>query len=245
MYTSLNADQSAAILAQRIRERLPFFFLRYGDGAMECIRGDRGRTCDGEVYSPELGLALLRAWDAVARGENVYIGDWLSATFEGVNHLGAYIGRKDTRYESFYRALVGAAKPTWLHFEALLLMRESAALVDFYRAVKEDPRRKLYMGPQEHECAAAMLGAEFMPVPMGGLFGLTDQLYDQLRLTHFDVLLYGAGMAGNIPVARHWARYPELTYVHLGSAMDPLFGRRSRQQQIQSERARRLFKELL
>jgi hypothetical protein len=237
MHTSLTADQSAWLLTGRIRERLPFFFLRYGDGAMECMRGDSGQTCDGEGYSPTLGLALLRVWESVKHGENVYLGDWLSATFDD--------SKPDTRYATLYRALVGSVPRNWLHFEALLLMRESAPLVDFYRAVQDDPRRKLYMGPATHAGAALMLRAEFLDVPMGGLFHWADALGEYLAQNDFEILLYGAGMAGNIPVARCWERFPERTYIHLGSALDPLFDRRTRRQQIQPARARYMFRHLL
>ena len=60
--STLDQDQSAALLSRRIRHRMPFFFVRYGDGAIECINGKKGRTCDFEEYSSELGSDLLAAW---------------------------------------------------------------------------------------------------------------------------------------------------------------------------------------
>lgn len=234
-YTSLDADQSAHRMAKMLRDRVPFFYLRFGDGALECISGHKGRTCDGERYSPELGVELLRAWVAASRGQNVYLGDWLSASFSGP--------KDQTRYESLYETLIGSARPKFLHFEALLLMRQSEALLDFYRAVKRDPRKKLLMGPKENAGAANMLGAEFLEVPMNNLFECRANILGQLFAREFDVLLYGAGMAGNIPVARCWEQYPNRTYIHLGSALDPLFRGRSRQQQLQPNVARKLFAE--
>jgi hypothetical protein len=236
MYTTLNADRSAALLAHRIRQRLPFFYLRYGDGAIECITGMKGRTCDFEHYSPALGRALMQAWDDVVHGENVYVGDWLSASFE--NGL-----RDRTRYELQYRALIGSARPNWLHFEALLLMRESQQLMDFYRAIRQDPRPKLYMGPAENRAAAEMLGADFLETPMENLFAHIGAVAAELLRRDFQVLLYGAGMAGNIAVAQCWAQHPARTYVHLGSAMDPLFRGRTRMRQLPATRARMLFAE--
>jgi hypothetical protein len=228
-------DKSAAVLTEKIRRRERFFYLRYGDGALECMNRVTGQTCDGETYSPELGGELRRAWEVAVRGREVYIGDWLSASFDPQTHW--------TRYDEFYLASLGNALPKMLHFEALLLMRTSTALVDFYRSVKEDSRRKLFMGPAGNAGAAAMLGAEFLETPMGDL--RIHALTESLAARTFDVLLYGAGMAGNIPVVRCWERWPERTYVHLGSAMDPLFRGRTRSQQIAPEEARTLFKDLL
>ena len=240
-YTALSADESAVYLAQKLRASEPFFFVRYGDGAIECMTGKHGETCDHEPYGPSLGTELQKAWRALMCGCCTYppvlVGDWLSASFDEKSH--------HARYEKEYDALVSMGAPDFLHFEALLLMRESEELVDFYRAVKEDSRRKVFMGPAECAGAAAMLGAEHLVTPMRDLFSHADRLTYELQRKSWEVLLYGAGMAGNIPAIRSWVRYPERTYISLGSAMDPLFRGKTRWQQITQQRARILFRELL
>ncbi|HXI88461.1 MAG TPA: hypothetical protein VNH18_14715 [Bryobacteraceae bacterium] len=236
--TSLDADESARVLTDKIFRQEPFFFVRYGDGALECINGHSGCTVDREFYSKELGIELFAAWQHLMHGQHIYVGDWLSASFDA--------GSRYARYETQYAQLIGKASPAWLHFEALLLMRESDALVDFYRAIKADERRKLYMGPEGNAGAARMLGATHLITPMQGLFEECESLFLKLAdFYEFDVLLYGAGMAGHIPVVKCWQRFPERTYINLGSALDPLFRGRSRRQQITPERARILFKDLL
>ena len=168
----------------------------------------------------------------------VYVGDWLSASFDATSIY--------ARYEQHYAELIGDGKPTFLHFESLLLMRESQALLDFYRTVKADTRRKLYMGPAANAAAAKMLGAEHLVTPMTGLFDECPRLTHELFSRDFDVLLYGAGMAGNIPAICCWEEFPERTYVNLGSALDPLFmGRKTRMQQILPLKARIFFRSLL
>jgi hypothetical protein len=236
-HTNLSADESAALLAGKLRRQEPFFFLRYGDGAIECIAGRDGMTCDRETYSPELGANLLAAWRAVIGAPDVYIGDWLSASFETSNEA--------SRYAEQYAELIGDAKPNFLHFEALLLMRESAELVDFYRAVKQDRRVKVFMGPQECAGAAKMMGARHLVTPMRDLNVWIPSITERLFSRPFDVLLYGAGMAGNVAAVNVWRLHPERTYINLGSAMDPLFRGRTRRQQISPQQARQLFRELL
>jgi SAM-dependent methyltransferase len=240
-YTRLTEDESAALLTGKLHRQEPFLFLRYGDGALECINGGllgQGHTCDGEQYAPDLGRALQDAWDRCIQGPNVYVGDWLSADF---SH------DRSTEYRAQYAKLIGNAKPNWLNFGCLLVGRESGALLDFYRAVKADPRRKVYLGPAEHAPAAKMLGCEHVITPMRDLFACVDSIYEKLARDPFgfDILLWAAGMAGTIPVVKLWEKFPGRTYINLGSAMDPLTRGYTRSGQLTKARALEFFRELL
>jgi hypothetical protein len=236
--STFTADETAAMFARKIRRREQFVFLRYGDGALECINGlGRGKTCDGEKYSDILGVQLLYAWDRIlTEGGNVYVGDWLSASFQA---------HDKTQYAEEYMRLIGTHAPKFVHFEALLLMRESKELLDFYRAVRTDPRRKIFTGPAECEPAAELMGARFLQVPMTGLFEEVQHITEILMAQSFDVLLWGAGMASSIVVANLVEQHPERTYINIGSAMDPLFRGKTRARQLTQRQARELFADLL
>lgn len=238
MKAALNADQSASFLAAKLRKQEPFSYWRFGDGFIELAIGKAGATCDGERYAPELRSQLVDCWNALlAGGDSVYFGDWLSASFNGAHD--------PAKYQREYEHLLSGRTPHWLHFEALLLMRESDALVDFYRAVREDTRRKVFMGPKSNEKAAEMLQvSKFLETPMANMMARADWYTDNLLRTDFDVLLFGAGMAGNIPAVRCWERHPGRTYVNLGSALDILGRGRSRKQQISPARAQGLFQKV-
>lgn len=224
MNTRLDADQSAAFMAAKLRAQESFAYFRFGDGFLELVAGKAGGTRDGERYQPWLANGLHEAWEAVCGAPNVYLGDWGSASFIG--------STEHTRYAEQYRELVGAREPNWLHFEALLLMRQSAELADFYRAVKQDKRRKLFFGFSP--AAAAFLDADLLPCSWNGGLQRAELLIieDELMRRDFEVLYYGAGMAGTIPVVKCWQQHPERTYVNLGSALDPICGRKTRQQQL-------------
>lgn len=238
MNATLGADDTASFIAAKLRAQEPFSYWRFGDGFIELAIGRTGGTCDGERYAPELRNQLVDCWNALLEGGGtVYFGDWLSASFNSA--------RDPARYQREYEHLLSGRVPQWLHFEALLLMRESEALIDFYRAVRQDPRRKLFMGPVDNACAAAMLGADHLETPMRDLIQHTEALTAQLLAAEFDVLLFGAGMAGNIPAVKCWEQHPERTYLHLGSALDPLGRGRSRKQQITPARAQVLFQRVI
>jgi hypothetical protein len=239
MNSTLSADESALFLAGKLRRQEPFSFWRFGDGFLECVAGKKGGTCDGEQYDPALAEKLWSCWLSIVgqtNGAPAYLGDWRSASFAGA--------RDPARYSDQYAAMIeDAGLESWqfLHFEALLLMRETPALIDFYRAVKEDKRRKLFMGPLSNSGVASLLGASCLATPLTGVHLDVDELTLYLLTSDFDILLFGAGMAGNIPAVRCWEQHPERTYINLGSALDPLGRGTSRKQQISPERARHLF----
>lgn len=236
MYTQLTAAASAQLLTAKLKAGEPFLHLRYGDGALECMAGHPGGTRDGERYTPELARALREAWDC-AVGPNVFVGDWLSASFDESSAHAVYNDQ--------YERLVGdSSLRSWIHFEALLLMPETQALMRFYRTLKDDRRKKLVMGPMLG--VAKMLGAKYLATPMrpdlhAYFVNGAPRLWDR----DFDVLIYGAGMAAQPHVVECWRRHPERTYINLGSGLDPLFRGQTRQQQIPVRRARLIFKGLM
>jgi hypothetical protein len=229
-HNKLTADQTAELFTTKLQKFEPFYFIRYGDGALECIyglAGKGGQTRDLEAYHPGLGRMLLEAWNTLMQGSNVYVGDWLSASFNDQG-TGAYL--------QYYEKLIGNALPHWVHPEALLFMRESQALAEFYRVAAADPRRKVYLGPKQNNPAARLLDALHIEIPMvRDLVPYLEAIQDALTRSDFEVLYYGAGMAGNIAVIRTWTQFPGRTYIHLGSALDILGRGKTRQQQLPLE----------
>jgi hypothetical protein len=124
-------------------------------------------------------------------------------------------------------------------------MRTSPALVEFYRAVKIDPRRKVLMAPLCMRPAAVALGARHVVTPMHDLFAGRGGVEKDLTREDFDVLLYGAGMAGHIPAVNAWRQRPGRTCINIGSALDPLYRGHTRRQQLSPVVAARLFRGVL
>lgn len=238
MTTKLSADESADFLRLALKAHVPFFFTKYGDGALELLNGLGSRTCDHEKYSPELRDAVADSWGRVKGFEHLFLGDWLSARFDD-NGTG--------RYEELYRAFTADCAPVWLNYAAVLLDRETAALRMFYHAVKDDPRRKVIMGPREWGQGLRFLSAqEHVVTPLGGVLSHVDQLTEKLFSAKPEIVLYGAGMAGTIPVINHWRENSgNVTYINLGSALDALYRGPTRKQALPQIKARNLMKGLL
>ncbi len=47
-------------MIQKLRDKIPFRFARFGDGEWLCMQGETGENRDGNTYLPELGKELLR-----------------------------------------------------------------------------------------------------------------------------------------------------------------------------------------
>lgn len=212
--TAKGVDIDAHVLTDWYKSGRPLFFARIGDGAIECMAGKPGVTCDGEAYQPLLGLEIYKAIKALrAAGRDVVWGDWSRAD-----------GGSAPRYVELWRELVGPS-PALVHYEALLLMRQSQALLRFYSEVKGDPRRKVYVGAPQHAGVCKMLTCHgiFMKEARGGVFNEIDLIVRSLEDIRPDVVLFGAGLAGLVGVVRYWEANPATVCIHLGSALDPLF----------------------
>jgi hypothetical protein len=228
----MTADQGAATLAGYLRQRRPFFFARIGDGAIECLQGRKGQTCDGERYSLELAAELRKAIDALKSGGAIF-GDWRTA-----------VAGSEPKYVPEWEKLIEPAGRELLNYESLLLMRQSEPLVDFYRAARNDSRKKMYIGRDAVEAVATLDCRRGIVTSMKLDLEGTRLLIEDIRWESPSVILFGAGMAGLIAVVKYWQENPGVTCIHLGSALDPLF-RQSRQRQLPMKVARAMFKELL
>jgi len=233
-----DADESARELTRALRAHIPFYFIKLGDAAVECINGYKSHTCDGELYTPELSEALLSTWDTLGKysrdyGTRLFVGDWQSASFSGPNDKSRYS-------QEYARLMERVPTAVRLHFECLLLMRDTPELLDFYRAVRNSPKRKLLVGPSSWAPVAELLACNFLALPvMPRLLTIRKQLTYELLSQDFDILLYGAGMAGHVSVIDCWKQHPERTYINLGSALDPATSRgKTRRQQMEPNHAR-------
>lgn len=227
-----NADESAAILTRALIEQQPVKYVRIGDGAIECILGlgKAGKTCDGEVYSPRLAKAMSHALiDLLAMGERIYWGDWRGAT-----------RGSRPQYCRQWEMMVKPDSRSFLDFEALLLMRESDELKAFFEALRKDNRRKVYVGPHWAKRAAEWLQAKHLVVPERDLlnYGLL-KIADSVIEAEPEIIMWGAGLAGTAAIVDHMTSgWPPAAYLHLGSALDPISGRRTRSNQLEPARAR-------
>ncbi len=244
------ADQSACILTAALRAREPFTFMKWGDGAIEVMHqiARFDASCDGEPSRQDDASALLmrECWQAAKEASlrtKVYLGDWFTASDFGPNDV--------QMHEPEYRAMCHGTAFEYLHYECLLLMRLSPALLDFYRALREDPRKKVLVTASVG-AAAQMLGAEHIPSQppreygehWGDYYG--KQAAERIQASGAEIVLFAAGGVGQFAQGYLFdAGLDHLTTIHIGSGIDPLFLGRTRGVQIPRDQARAYFRELL
>lgn len=245
-----NQDQSAVILTEALRSGEPFCYSKWGDGGIECLHqiNKFDRTCDGELaWSDDDQAAVARAgWRTMRQAAaryTVYLGDWMTASDFGPNN--------EQKHESEYYSMLAGANFIKLHYECLLLMRLTPALLDFYRAVKEDRRKKVLV-TSSIVGAAMMLDADLIRIPCPQEYGndtsvsIARRVVDQIQDSGAEVVLFAAG--GVTQYAQSFLfdeGQSNLTSITLGSGLDPLFLGRTRSVQIEMRAARDYFREML
>ncbi len=232
-----SADASADLLGMMLEsQEKGLFYVRIGDGAIELLQGHAGQTCDGESYHHGLAVAVADSIGALKQAPAVFWGDWRGA-----------VGGSRPKYCAQWEALVDVNKRMLLHYEALLLMRESRRLVEFYKRARNDKRRKVWVGLGSNSAGAMKMldcGAA-VSLGMGGQFEYIDGIVEQLERLRPEVIHFGGGMAGLVAVVRYWREHPDTACIHLGSALDPLFTGASRGGQLRKGQLLTMFGEFL
>jgi hypothetical protein len=227
-----NEDESLDILSNRLKIGIPTQYFRFGDGQIQAILQQGTNNCDGELYTKELGINLLRVVTGVMTSPNPFVGDY-----------GQIIDREKAPYKAEWESLSAHRSAQFLHYEAPLLMRTSKPLLDFYKTIRQDTRKKAFLGPKANEEACKLLDAQFIEYPRH--YQSLSEIANILDGHRFDILISGAGMGSAVPIYDDWIRHRERTYINVGSAFDPLFTGRTRSYQLGMETARAFFKELL
>ena len=221
----MNIEEFTSLL----RRRMPFSFVKFGDGELFCMSGRRGENCDHHPYSRELGDALISAFQYLVHHPQVYIGRWhqreLSAPFErrcGVT-------------------------PRYVPYGLLLLTRLAPKLLAFYTALAEDRRPKVLVGPVRLSGAQQMLRCgRMVEVPLVNAFGRYREIRHVLEEeSSGEVFLFCAGMTSKVWISDLLRKRKTITCLDLGSALDPLFVGQTRSHQLSEKEARQFFRLLL
>ncbi len=232
--TKLDADQTCEFLTSKLRANEPFCFIRFGDADIDWMGGGTGHTCDQEHPRDGLKDELLRAWDTLLRSPHFYLGD-----------LESFDSPAEASVVALYRKFREGYAVNDLHTEALLLHRVSDALIDFYRALIGDSRKKLLVAPSRVSFGGRLLGAAHVTVDSTRATSYLEKTIDAIEGADWEILITCCGRASKILAAHFTAKYPERTIIELGSALDPLFVGQTRGGQLPMKQAREMFEAIL
>jgi hypothetical protein len=218
--------QMIRLFTDFLRNDMPFTFVKMGDAELLCMNGRDGITCDKHPYSRSLQAALIEAFKILYHRPNVYVGRWQETWQELADPFGF--------------------PQHWCEFNLIIPKTTNATpeVLEFYRAIKESPLKKLFVAPAVNKTAVEMLGAKHITIPEINLWASYPLIAAMVEREDFDILLTSAGMPAKVLMADTIMKR-EVTMIDIGSGLDPVCGRNTRDGQLPPDEARNFFKELL
>lgn len=204
------------LICQKLRDREPFSFARYGDGEFNAIYGKQGRNCDGHEYFPDMGKRLREALESKP---NYIVGlqpltlaseRWpqIQKDFPGINWVDA---------DSIHNASIDGELP-----------------IMFYE-LKSSPLTKrnhhvFVVGPKHLTQSARLFTEEVWEIPGVNCWTQYDEIIDWLSdvngVAPRAVIILCASMMSEVII--HEFRYSSMTFIDMGSVLDPYVGVKSR-----------------
>lgn len=218
----MNESETIDLLVSLLDAREPFLHVRFGDGDVMFATGTGSRmTGDGEQWTQHLSDRLAMAWRNLAFHDGLLlVGDVETyAVSDGVEK--EWLDLVQEAEEIRGRPL------EFVHMEALRVSFGYA--LPFYVTAARDDRWKVFVGPERLAGAAAMLGADHVPVPLQFAHDPAHVLRVVQLLTSRplgrgpEVAFFAAGRGGKIMQSWLSMDAPALTQVDVGSGLDILF----------------------
>jgi hypothetical protein len=186
-------------LINKLNNREPFSFSRFGDGEFACMLGKSGANCDGHEYFPDLGERLNQAWN----DPKGIIGTqrYGQAMYPQFTHTGIDA-------DILHKASING---------------ELDLLVNTLDARRYDI---IMIGPSR--LRGAILCSTFIEVPLKNAWEKYDYTLERLRfhVQKWDIILYCCGMMAEVLI--HDMYSDDITQIDCGSVFDPYVGVNSR-----------------
>jgi hypothetical protein len=190
------------LFCNKIKNKEPFAFSRWGDGEWLNVAQTEGKNCDGNIYYPDLGEALKQI---VLEKQSYYLG-------------------KQNCDNLFTQA--GSFNQDWIPAEVFHRASGKDSLQLLFDALMEI--RVVYIGNIDLKPLPFI--NEFIEIPPNNVWLIRDSVEEQIvkTMTEPTVYLFSAGMATNVFIHNLWSKFPEHSYIDVGSVFDPYVGKRTR-----------------
>ena len=221
-----------------VRSQTPFAAVKFNDGEWHAMNGRHGRNCDNHEYCQPLKRAMLDAYRFLK--PRASLSDWV------INHC-PYAAHSRLAFQ------LGYPSDFFVHFAMLhdLPFRgqfdcRSEELKDFYRAIREDTRPKVFVGPRRLQPESFLQVQQRINTPMINAFKLIDVLTEQVQESAKQsqpVFLLSCGFSSCILAQRILEANTQATVIDLGSALDPILFGKTRKSQLATSELRDFYSE--
>lgn len=203
-------------LIQKIENKEPFSFSRWGDGEFNAMMGKQGRNCDGHIYFEDLGRALSEVLDGQREGQDYYLG---------LQNLAKRLNKDNPHFQELTEGI------DWINADIIHNHSIKNNGVDsLFKAL--EGRGVTLVGPLHLMEIADANGWRFIDIPIKNCW--TQYAETRKRLTSLeersasDVWLYCASMMSNVLIDDMHGYGRGHTQIDIGSAFDPYVGRLTR-----------------
>lgn len=205
-------------IIQKLKDREPFKFSRWGDGEWLCMNKETGENRDGNTYLPELGKELLKILESQP-------GYYMGVQY-GVFYNENYVhGHQHPSLRDFMiKKMFELPEINWVNGDVLHQASEYGYLQEFWDVLQD--RNVIYIGAEYFN----KLPFDHVVVPDNNSFGFNDELFDFLTIKGMkdferdyqdDVYLVSAAMNSNVIID---CLPDEVTAIDIGSVFDPYLG---------------------
>ncbi|MBW3598908.1 MAG: hypothetical protein KY475_16750 [Planctomycetes bacterium] len=227
-------DRSVTVetLTRRLTDRIPFTYLRYGDGEWLSVLGVEGRNCDRhdffpESLGPELRQVLCQIAELPPDAPSVYVGTTCDLQERVQPFLSVHRLRDRLHWVSDALFRMGLVNLTTRGFLEAVIAFQGA---------------KLLVGNEFLRPAAHGLGCTHVVIPLENCYSRIDWMERACRFDGPGLVICCASMASECLLWRLRRRNPEATYVDCGSIFDGMLGHMIRRELAEaSEMLRRCY----
>lgn len=213
-----------------IKKQQQFAVVKFNDGEWYAMRGKAGSNCDNHKYTKRLGWDLRRTWRwFVEKSPETWLSNWINA-YSGP--LERKLARK-----------IGTTRHTFWHAEFLHCIDHPniPAVVEFYHALAEDSRKKVFVCPQRLQ--TTFFGAEHVTVPLLNAYRQIGRIDAEMlgKLEPGCILMLACGFSSCVLARSALQLDKSITVVDIGSGLDNVLWGRTRKSQIDPREIRKYY----
>jgi|SaaInlStandDraft_2_1057019.scaffolds.fasta_scaffold111739_2 hypothetical protein len=205
-------------IVNKLRNKEPFSFSRFGDGEFNAMLGKSGQNCDGHKYFKDMGAALVNVLDEQRPDQQYYLG---------MQNLAKRLNGDNKAFQELTDG-IDWCNADVIHYQNI----KHNNLDELLDALKD--RIVTLVGPLHLMELADANGWQFFKIPDKNCWieypTIHDYVNDSEAIEEGGVVLYCASMMANVIIDdfaihrfSHW-----LTQIDIGSAFDPYVGKLSR-----------------
>jgi nucleoside-diphosphate-sugar epimerase len=220
-YLGLISQASDRLLefSQRLLHGSNFTIVKYGDGELRNMisKNEHDHNCDGNFYYRELGDELVQSYIYFLNNANSYICKWHSHEYLIQNKI------EEDYHDSF------DSERKFLYYDIIIhKLPISIEQLQFFKIVRYLNRPKLYIsnGYMINALSPVLGLTHAIEIPMQNTYQQKDQLYEMIDNIMFSldnaIIMTSAGMFSKVIIAHMSQKYPNNTYLDIGSSFDGL-----------------------